>query len=140
MTDSNYGFENGKCPHCGGSNIQKEHNLLNIGFMHGAGYFLDFPFGPTYTCRDCDSVSDECFVATAVYGDANAREVNILRQFRDDVLMDSAMGRAFVRFYYSGAGKKAARLIKTKVPSAIQPIRAGLDRLVETYSRKIEEK
>jgi len=71
-----------------------------------------------------------CFVATAVYGDINAPEVNVLRDFRDTVLMENGLGRKVVDLYYSGAGKKVADFIKTQVPSVIPLIRLGLDRLV----------
>ena len=41
-----------------------------------------------------------CFVATACYGDYNAEEVLVLREFRDNVLLNSLTGKAFVKFYY----------------------------------------
>ena len=77
---------------------------------------------------------DPCFVATAVYGDNNAPQVQILREFRDKVLMESNIGRSFVNFYYSGAGRKTANFIKNQLPSTIPAIRRGLDLLVERYS------
>lgn len=44
---------------------------------------------------------DACFVATACYGDYNATEVIVLRKYRDEVLMTTAMGSAFVKVYYA---------------------------------------
>ncbi|HEY6160305.1 MAG TPA: CFI-box-CTERM domain-containing protein, partial [Bacteroidia bacterium] len=41
-----------------------------------------------------------CFVATACYGDYNAPEVLVLRNFRDGYLLHRAWGRFFVKFYY----------------------------------------
>ena len=41
-----------------------------------------------------------CFIATAVYGTETAEEINILREFRDEVLMPSKLGAAFVSGYY----------------------------------------
>jgi len=41
-----------------------------------------------------------CFVATACYGDYNASEVVVLREFRDNVLLNSSAGSLFVKFYY----------------------------------------
>ncbi|MCD6568170.1 MAG: hypothetical protein J7K94_05515 [Dehalococcoidia bacterium] len=42
-----------------------------------------------------------CFIATAAYGTPTAEEIDILREFRDDVLLPSRTGAAFVAFYYS---------------------------------------
>lgn len=42
-----------------------------------------------------------CFVATAVYGNADHLDVRVLRQLRDEVLLLSSPGRAFVAFYYA---------------------------------------
>ncbi|MDP8314856.1 MAG: CFI-box-CTERM domain-containing protein [Candidatus Celaenobacter antarcticus] len=41
-----------------------------------------------------------CFIATAVYDSYEAPEVLILREFRDDVLLTSTLGKIFVKFYY----------------------------------------
>ena len=41
-----------------------------------------------------------CFIATAVYGDYDHPQVRVLRRFRDEVLLKSAAGRRFVRWYY----------------------------------------
>ncbi|MGA9350287.1 MAG: CFI-box-CTERM domain-containing protein [Anaerolineae bacterium] len=42
----------------------------------------------------------DCFIATAVYGTDTAEEINILRQFRDVVLLASHLGAEFVSLYY----------------------------------------
>lgn len=41
-----------------------------------------------------------CYIATAVYGDYDAPAVITLRRFRDETLVHTAGGRAFVRVYY----------------------------------------
>ena len=42
-----------------------------------------------------------CFIATAAYGTPVAEEIDILRQFRDEFLLQNAPGRAFVAIYYT---------------------------------------
>jgi hypothetical protein len=42
-----------------------------------------------------------CFVATAACGDAFAPEVILLSAYRDEVLLQSRIGRTFVRVYYA---------------------------------------
>jgi hypothetical protein len=41
-----------------------------------------------------------CFIATAAYGTPMTDEIQILRGFRDEYLLASAMGEALVGFYY----------------------------------------
>ncbi|MCP3880977.1 MAG: isopeptide-forming domain-containing fimbrial protein [Sulfitobacter sp.] len=41
-----------------------------------------------------------CFIATAAYGSPLEPRVEILRQFRDGFMLNNAIGRAFVDFYY----------------------------------------
>jgi hypothetical protein len=42
----------------------------------------------------------ECFIATAAYGTANESEIDQLRAFRDDILLQHIIGRLFVSVYY----------------------------------------
>jgi len=42
----------------------------------------------------------ECFIATAAYGTDTAKEIDILREFRDAVLLPSSLGAEFVSLYY----------------------------------------
>jgi hypothetical protein len=41
-----------------------------------------------------------CFIATAAYGTDTAREIDILREFRDEVLLPNISGARLVSFYY----------------------------------------
>jgi len=41
-----------------------------------------------------------CFIATAAFGSPMEKHVEILRDFRDRVLLNSSAGKAFVQFYY----------------------------------------
>ena len=49
-----------------------------------------------------------CFIATATYGSPLAPELIILRQFRDEVLLESKLGVVFVRVYYFASPTIAA--------------------------------
>ena len=44
--------------------------------------------------------SGPCFIATAVYGSPMASEVILLRTFRDEYLVTTIFGKAFIRLYY----------------------------------------
>ncbi|NWF77347.1 MAG: hypothetical protein HXY36_01925, partial [Chloroflexi bacterium] len=42
----------------------------------------------------------ECFIATAAYGTDTAKEIDILREFRDEVLLPNSLSAKFVSLYY----------------------------------------
>ena len=83
-------------------------------------------------------VDNHCFVATAVYEDVNAQPLDVLRHYRNNVLMQTPVGRAFVDFYYSGVGEVVANFINTKVRFAIPTIRTGLDRLIDRHTSDLQ--
>lgn len=93
--------------------------------------------------RDEDEDEDEntdgtgqgtCFVATAAYGDRLHPEVVWLRAWRDRVLVRTAAGRAFIRFYWM-VGPRMARHVQADRPSGrafrglIRGIIHGLQRI-----------
>ncbi len=41
-----------------------------------------------------------CYIATCIYGSYNAKEVWVLRRYRDEYLSSFALGRAFIKLYY----------------------------------------
>jgi len=41
-----------------------------------------------------------CFIATAAYGTPSAEQIDVLREFRDVVLLESTVGSQFVVLYY----------------------------------------
>jgi uncharacterized repeat protein (TIGR01451 family) len=93
---------------------------------------------------DCDYYGEPdgsnyaCFIATAAYGSPLEPHVVALRQFRDQHLKRTALGRAFIRVYYRYSPPVAAviarheplrvlaRMLLTPVVFAIEfPLRAG---------------
>jgi len=46
---------------------------------------------------------DDCFIATAAYGTPTAREIDVLRTFREGVLRQSPAGRDYIDFYYAAS-------------------------------------
>jgi len=59
--------------------------------------------------------SDGCFIATAACGNPFAPEVIVLSACRDDVLLGSRCGRAFVRLYYAVSPPVAAVIVRSAV-------------------------
>ncbi len=80
-----------------------------------------------------------CFIATAAFGSPLAREVVVLREFRDNVLAKNGPGRLFIRLYYRfspplaaiierhGSLRLAARMAIYPVVFAIKnPVESGI--------------
>lgn len=57
-------------------------------------------FWESYREENADVDGGFCFIATAAYGSTQEPHVALLRKFRDDILQQSAPGRAFVKTYY----------------------------------------
>lgn len=47
-----------------------------------------------------DTLPSPCFIATAAYGTPTAEQIDVLREFRDTVLLESTAGSQFVALYY----------------------------------------
>jgi|GEM_PF-3163062 len=87
------------------------------------GYYLKCPCGANINSsriHDDNPVkmffkgdSDDCFIATAVFGNATHIVVNELRYMRDNGLMRFDAGRNFIDWYYKN-GPKLAKYIKNK--------------------------
>ena len=65
-----------------------------------------------------------CCVATASCGSPTAKEIQILREFRDEYMLTNPLGEAFVQFYYTVSPPMAAFV--TEYPSLKPIVRAGL--------------
>lgn len=55
---------------------------------------------------------DACFVVTATMGDERHPTVELLRQFRSEILSGTTVGERFIRWYYKN-GPKLAAVVKT---------------------------
>jgi hypothetical protein len=73
-----------------------------------------------------------CYVATMVYGDYDAPEVKVLRNFRDNVLDKYAAGRLFIRAYYKYSPYFVERFRHS--PAVNSFIKSILDRVVKKLS------
>jgi hypothetical protein len=65
-----------------------------------------------------------CFIATAAYGTPMAKEIEILREFRDGYMLTNLVGEALVDFYYR-ISPPVAEFI-TEHPNLGSLVRAGL--------------
>jgi hypothetical protein len=71
--------------------------------------------------------SGGCFIATAAYGSYAEPNVMILREFRDNVLHKTVLGRVFIRCYYK-TSPPVAQIIESReyakkmVRSLLKPI------------------
>jgi hypothetical protein len=74
-----------------------------------------------------------CFIATAAYGTDTAKEIDILRRFRDEVLLSNRLGAELVSLYYQVSPPIASfvsrhEVLRTAVRvSFVDPIVAVLD-------------
>jgi hypothetical protein len=76
-----------------------------------------------------DTVQDECFIATAVFGSKMEPSVILLRKFRNEFLLTNKLGKNFVDFYYQHSPKFASfisdhNLLKGIVRIALLPVLA----------------
>lgn len=60
-----------------------------------------------------------CFIASAAYGPSTAKEVDILREFRDAVLLPNSFGVEFVSLYYEVSPPIANFISKHEVPKTV---------------------
>lgn len=87
-----------------------------------------------YPGRDDTVEVGPCFVATAVYGDANAPQVQVLRTWRDSEILPTRWGKGFVYFYY-WIGPYGAWAIR-HFPILGRPTRWLLDRIANGIERR----
>ena len=64
---------------------------IDIPALRGKGVYISCPVA---------TEGGGCFIATAAYGTSTAEELNTLRSFRDEVLLESTLGSQLVEWYY----------------------------------------
>lgn len=72
-----------------------------------------------------------CYIATMAYGDYDHPQVMILRDFRDEKLVHTKLGRLFVKLYYSISPYLVRKLNNYDKVNKI--IRSGLDFVINKY-------
>ncbi len=85
------------------------------------------------TGSSSSSSSDGCYIATMVYGYYDHPQVMVLRHFRDHVLRKTALGRAFIRFYYKHSPSWVEKMQDKKTVNDI--IRHILDLFITFYRK-----
>lgn len=108
-------------------------NLAQMWVIHAPGYTN------AVGCRKgaggrVSSPASGCFVATACYGDYNAPEVLLLRQFRDTHLLRSPLTRPLVGLYYKIGPHLAACLHRH--PRFKPSVRGVLTRLAQGLEKR----
>jgi ribosomal protein S27AE len=107
----------GPCPNCGNRKYRSSHEYVSGGAESwklkctecGYDAFENYVIGdPRLTCAKCGKFTplsksglelSRCFIATATYGSPYAREVEILRRYRDNYLQCSVLGQYVIRLY-----------------------------------------
>tara|TARA_A100001015_G_scaffold305315_1_gene397875 strand:- start:4466 stop:5104 length:639 start_codon:yes stop_codon:yes gene_type:complete len=78
--------------------------------------------------------SSGCYIATMVYKDYNHPKVMVLRNFRDDFLLNYFIGREFVKFYYKYS-PSLVELLKDK-RSINNIIKKSLNMIIKLIDKK----
>lgn len=78
--------------------------------------------------------SSGCYIATMVYKDYNHPKVMVLRDFRDDFLLNYFIGREFVKFYYKYS-PSLVELLKDK-RSINNIIKKSLNMIIKLIDKK----
>lgn len=100
----------------------------NVGYYSSAAMDTDCSASENPAATDCKVVTPSevvgvldktnCFIATAAYGSPMARELDTLRDFRDQILERSPLGHKFVRWYYEKSPHYARMILESPVARA----------------------
>ncbi|MFA5434181.1 MAG: CFI-box-CTERM domain-containing protein [Candidatus Paceibacterota bacterium] len=100
-------------------------NIIVIANMFDMRYELYSLSESNYSASSSTSSSSKstsnsgCFIATAVYGSPYANEVILLKEFRDNWLLNFKLGKLFVAFYYWISPPIANQIAKSNSLKAI---------------------
>lgn len=96
--------------------INFNYNLKRIDVVENAGTYLckTESTPPTTTSNGGNDDLDDCYITTAMCRDTgkadDCLELQALRQYRDDVMLETEQGRALVKDYYHKAPKIVSRI------------------------------
>lgn len=117
----------------------------NLAQRHGKGFVTPVIVQPPPTPTPPPSIvptpspspeqaeKSECFIATAAYGTPMAPQINVLRGFRDRVLLPDSFGKRLVGAYYTVSPPLAGLLAK------VDPLRAMTRALLQPIIAHLEK-
>jgi hypothetical protein len=119
----------GKCLECRGKKVCSECAVIH----NNRVYCVDHAPTPQQPQPQPQPPKSGCFIATAAYGTPMAHEIQVLRDFRDNVLETSSFGRGVTQTYYRFS-PPIARVIARR-SSMRRTIRGLLDPIVNFFHR-----
>ncbi len=78
--------------------------------------------------------SKGCYIATMAYGDFEHPQVIVLRRYRDDILLNSVIGRVLVKLYYLISPKIVLVIKNHSTTNSF--IRKTLDKLIKNIIKR----
>lgn len=94
---------------------------LQVGYLSDS--FVDGVTSGTYSVvsdlKEGEGGYEGCFIATAAYGNYFESNVKVLRDFRDDYLLQNELGRLFVDTYYRHSPSIASDISKSEFAKSI---------------------
>ncbi|MBI4712286.1 MAG: hypothetical protein HY762_03130, partial [Planctomycetes bacterium] len=133
----NYSTTRGRWEPIFGQVVDRQNNIVS-GWTADLGVFAvvgKYPDVPVITGQSARMKMDKgwafCAIATAAYGTPFARDIDILRNFRDRRLLTNPIGRKYVYLYYKYSPPVAATIrqypvLRYLTRQALQPIIATL--------------